>query len=89
MMPPVIMRIRLKEKGKRRFRLWLPLILLWPLALLVFILLIPFLVILSLLDSRSRKLTAAIPALYRTICSLRGLRVDIVEEDERIFIEFA
>jgi len=89
MIPPMLMKLRLKEEGKRGIRLWLPLILLWPVALLVFLLVLPFLVLVSVFHSKSRRMIIALPSLYRMICSLRGLRVEVEDTEEEVFVEFA
>jgi len=88
MIPPMLMRVRVKERGKKGFRLWLPLFLIWPLGLLVFLLSLPFLVVLSVFHSKSRRMVIALPALFRTICGLRGLRVEVEDDEEEVFVQF-
>ncbi len=37
-MPPAIFDLRVADSGKRPFRIWLPVFLLWPLAIVLFVL---------------------------------------------------
>jgi hypothetical protein len=44
-MVPSIMNLHIEDGNKFRLRLWLPLFLVWPIVLVVFLILLPFLVV--------------------------------------------
>jgi hypothetical protein len=79
-MPPAIMRLRIYDRGKSRFRLWLPLFLLWPIALVLLLLLLPFVVLAQIilrLTGTGINLFRIFFGLYGVICALRGLLVNV------------
>ena len=89
--PPMLMHVKIKNQ-KTDFGFWLPLFLLLPLALVIFIILSPLvligiLVLCAIGQGRwvvwgFRCLKAAVLSL----CSLRGLKVDIQNGNETVFI---
>ncbi|HUT67227.1 MAG TPA: hypothetical protein VMW86_01580 [Dehalococcoidales bacterium] len=86
--PPMLMHLKIQGEDTN-FGLWLPLFLLIPLALVVLIILSPFILIgvLVLWPSGWGKL--ALLALWAAIvsfCSLRGLKVDVQGRRESVFI---
>ena len=90
MWPPLIMRIRIKNR-KHRFGLWLPLFLIWPLLLVLGIILLPFLLIAAVLLWHLwwvRPLLFGIPVLFQLLCALRGLKVEIEQNSERVLVHF-
>jgi hypothetical protein len=90
MYPPSIARIRIVNHGRRRISLWLPLILLWPLALAVGVALAPVIIIVAFVTWRryGRMLLFGGPQLFRLLCALRGLRVKVEDGRERVNIYF-
>ena len=73
MIPVLLVHLRLG-----RLRLWLPVFLVWPLLLALFILVFPFAFIYSLLKLRLRAFQAwflGVPQVYSLLCALRGVRV--------------
>jgi hypothetical protein len=79
-MPPSIIRLRIFDKGKSRIRLWLPLFLLWPVALAVVLLLLPLICLAQLilwLTNTGINLFRIFFGLYRLVCSLKGLHVNV------------
>jgi hypothetical protein len=89
--PPLIMRIRIQNPD-HKFGLWLPLFLLLPLVLVVFIILSPLILIgfLVLCCMGWGKVALRLPgAIWRVFCATRGLRVDMNNSTDRvkIFIE--
>ena len=88
-MPPIWMRIKIRGEDGKGFGLWLPLILFWPVVLLFGIIGMVFLVVASLLSRKARVITRSIPAMLITICRLRGLKVDIQDGNEVVYLEFA
>ena len=85
---PMVMHLRIqgKEKG---FGLWLPLFLLLPLALVVFIILSPLILIalLALWPSGwGKRALLILGAACEALCSMRGLRVDVRSGYQCIYI---
>jgi hypothetical protein len=82
--------IRIKIKGERGgFRLWLPLFLLLPLALVVLIILSPLILIAVLIlwpSGWGKWSLSVLRAAYNVFCSLRGLKVDIQGRRETVYI---
>ena len=99
--PPMVMRVQIRG-AERRFRLWLPLFLLLPLALILLIVLSPVILvamIMARLTGRGRRLWLAaraslgmlcsvrgIRAAFDVICSMPGLRVDVRNNKERVYV---
>jgi hypothetical protein len=82
--------IRIKIQGERGgFRLWLPLFLLLPLALVVLIILSPLILIAVLLlwpSGWGKWALSVLRAAYNVFCSMRGLKVDIQSRHETVYI---
>ncbi len=88
MCPPWLLRVRI-QSPQRRFRLWLPLFLIWPLVALLALALSPLIAVLAMVmcrRGRGKALLLTIPALFRVFCNLRGLRVEIQNTTERVSI---
>ena len=99
--PPMLIRVQIHGE-ERRFFLWLPLFLLLPLALVLLIILSPLIliaVIILRLQRRERQLSPSVGASLYVLCSVRGikaaldvlcsmpgLRVDICNRNERIYV---
>ncbi len=87
-MPPVLMHVKIKSINSS-FGLWLPLFLLIPLALVVLIILSPLILIaiIVLWPSRWGRLALhALPVSWGVFCAMRGLKVDIHNPRESVFI---
>lgn len=85
MRPPVLLRVRI-EGDKRRLRLWIPLIVLWPLVVVVVLLGTPVVAVRSGHYARVRSVLLAGPLLLYALASLRGLRCNVVSGADRVFI---
>ena len=88
--PPSLLRIRI-HNAERRFGLWLPLILLWPPIVLITLALFPIGLVLAAVLWRSgwgRPLLLSGPSFFRLFCALRGLRIDVQDQTERVHISF-
>ena len=80
MIPPVIIYIRVKDKDRTLFALPIPFILLWPLAVILPLVLLPILAIIqaALYFTRWRyPLCQAVLIYLRILSSLRGLQVHV------------
>ena len=87
-LPPALMKLHILNRS-RRIRLWLPLFLVWLLLALIALLLIPFIlagVVIALCSERGREWLRGGSALYCCVCSLRGLKLDIEQKNEKIEI---
>ena len=90
MFPPSILRVRVLDDDSR-VNLWIPLVLIWPLVVAVYLLLLPFVLVAALLtwpSGRGRLILMGGPALFRLYCALRGLRVDVREPNQSVLIYF-
>ncbi len=87
MLPPVFLRLRVQD-DKRRIRLWIPLIVLWPLIAVVVLLGTPvaLVAVRSGHRLRGRSVLLAGPLLLYVLASLRGLRCDVISGEDRVFI---
>ena len=86
--PPMLMHLRIRgeEKG---FGLWLPLFLLLPLALVVFIILSPLILIAVLVlwpSGWGKRALLILRAAFEVFCSMRGLRVDVRSGHQCVYI---
>jgi len=92
--PPYLMKIRIR--GHRySFGLWIPLFILGPIALMfvlaLFLIALPFLLLSFLFTWRwhhLRYITFGVPAFFRIICTLPGLKVDIEDGAQHILVAF-
>ena len=84
MLPPMLLTVRV-QNDERRIRLWLPLILLWPVVAATVVLAIPVLVLAATL-SRRRYILLAGPLLLYMLASLRGLRLNVTSCESRVFV---
>ena len=83
MIPPVLVYLRVVRPGARRWRLVVPVVLLWPVLLPLGVLAeaAAFAVAAVMLPfgyARARKVALALPYLNRAICALRGLTLEVV-----------
>ena len=86
--PPILMHLRFQGE-ERGFGLWLPLFLLLPLALVVFIILSPLILIAILVlwpSGWGKRALFVLKAAYETFWSIRGLRVDIQSSNQCVYI---
>lgn len=90
MYPPALMRLRVIQKG-RGVSLWLPLFLVWPLAIAVKLALLPFLLLAIAVmwpSGWGRRLLIGSIALVSVACALRGLEIEVERPNEQVTIIF-
>ena len=90
MRPPLFLRLRFHGKH-RRFGLWLPLFLVWPLFLVGALILLPLVLLAAIiLFPFGWSLTVLMfgPLFLQLLCALRGLQVDIRDGKEQVYISF-
>jgi len=76
--PPLLMRLGIY--GRRRFSLWLPLFLLWPVAAALAIALAPLVLLLALILwplGLGKLVLLSGPMLLGILCALRGLELNL------------
>jgi hypothetical protein len=84
------MRLRICNRGKN-IGLSIPLFLLLPPIVLLVLMLVPLVLVAALLlwyTGYGRPVLLLGPALYRCICALRGLEIDVNKGSERVFMSF-
>jgi len=89
--PASILRVRIVENGRKKLALWVPLLLLWPLALALAPLLVLAALVYMLRQRRSGWASDAIrclPLLCRVAFSLRGLKVEVRQDNKQIWVSF-
>jgi hypothetical protein len=92
--PPYLLKLRIQNQH-HAFGLWLPLCLIMPVILVfllaVFLILLPFALLVMLFTWRLgwwRPIALGMPALFRLLCSLPGLRVDVEGKAGHVYIAF-
>jgi len=87
-MLPLFIRFKFCHRGWNLPALWFPIVLLWPIVLIL-VLPVIFLgfIAVVLLDSRSvRRFSLLCGGLYAAFCELRGTRVDVESPEGQLFI---
>jgi len=88
--PPLLMRVKI-QNTEHKFGLWLPLFLLIPIAVVVFIILSP-LILLAVIFFWHKgwgKTALMTPwAAWRVFCATRGLKVDVQNPRDCVLISF-
>jgi hypothetical protein len=90
MLPPAIVDIKRIKNNARELRLFLPLFLLWPMALAVALAMFPFLLILSILYPFAlpvRKFFGAVRSAMISCCALRGLEFETESAGKKVKIK--
>ena len=88
MLPPALLRLRIRSDD-RHIRLWVPLVVLWPVIVLAMILGAPAVVLAAAFywhRGWGRSLLAAGPLFLYALISLRGLRIDLDSGGSRVSI---
>ncbi|MFP4164900.1 MAG: hypothetical protein ACLFQB_12645 [Chitinispirillaceae bacterium] len=83
-MIPAFMILRVKDEEGKGVRLWLPLILLWPFVLLLFLLLVPFALLVEMFTApRGVHPFHMLIALGRVLASLGGIDIDVTSAEKK------
>ena len=91
MLPPMIMRLRIGQEGHRGFSLWLPLFLILPIVLLFALAAYVLALAGAILLLRWRWVPFIFISplyIYRCICALKGLQVNVEKPSEHVLIRF-
>jgi len=90
-MMPMIMRLRVHEEGKRPFRFFFPVILIWIIVAALLIVLLPLVLIAALVTWRSgpgKLLLIAYPIFFTALFQLSGLHIEIGNLKREFLIHF-
>lgn len=90
MWPPSLIRILVHNEEQHGVNLWLPVIILWPLALVLGIALAPVALIVACCTWRrglGKSILFGGPRLFALVCALRGLQVHVQEKNQRVLVE--
>ena len=88
--PPLLLRLRIANQ-RRRLGLWLPLFLVWVILAVIAIPLVPLVLIAALIlwpFGWGKLLLLFGPAIFRCLCALHGLEVDVKEGEQIILVSF-
>ncbi len=91
MMPPSLLRIYIEDHGRSRIRLWLPVIVLWPIGGFLGLLILPVFLLASGIMRfvyHQNWLLYTIPAVARLILELRGLRICVSNQAAGTKVQF-
>ena len=88
MIPPALLRLRLTKRDGGWPTLWLPVFLLWPLLLVLFVLASTAVIVLLAITGQGSATAAlrACGAVYRMLCATRGTHVDVVGPNAHVLI---
>ena len=88
-MIPMMMKMLIHEQGKKSFKLFIPLILVWIVLFALLIILLPFLLLAAIIawpSGYGRIILAVIPMLFSVICSMSGLKIQIQSKDKHVYL---
>ena len=90
MWPPSILKVKIKAES-RDFSLWLPLFAFWPFLLLAAIVLAPVVLVLAIVfwgTGWGRPMLRSAPMFFAVFCALRGLEIDVQNQDKHVHLSF-
>ncbi|MDD8025138.1 MAG: hypothetical protein PHI34_01400 [Acidobacteriota bacterium] len=90
-MLPMIVRFKVKQPGRRGFRLWFPVILIWLILAALMLVLLPFLLLAALItmwNGPGFRLLLIYPLLAAVLWNLGGLTIDVDQKESALLIDF-
>lgn len=90
-MLPMIVRLKVREPGRRGFGLWFPVVLIWIVLAALMLVLLPFLLLTAVLTAWSGpgpRLLFVYPLVASVLWNLGGLTIDVESQAKRILIDF-
>jgi hypothetical protein len=90
-MIPMIINMRIYQEGKRKFRFFFPVILIWIIVAALLIVLLPLVLIAALITWRSgpgKLLLIAYPIFFTVLFQLSGLHIEIGNLKRELLIHF-
>ena len=86
--PPILMHVKIRNE-RRGLNLWIPIFLLLPLALAIFIIVAPLILIVIPIfwpSGRRRRALQIFGVVFEIICSMRGINVDMQSNHDYFYI---
>jgi len=86
-MIPMIMKIHIHERGKKRIRLWIPMFLIWLLLFVLMIILSPIFLLVGIvawIRGYGKIVLFALPMFFAVLWAMSGLRIHIEDKNKRI-----
>ena len=90
-MIPLILKIKIPNKNGNEFKLYLPLFIGWLILLPILLLLLPLILVISVLAWNTvygRLILYFYPILLSLLWNLQGLKIDIKDKNNQIFLSF-
>lgn len=87
----MIVRLKVKEPGRRGFRLWFPVVLIWIILAALMLLLLPFLLLAAVLTAwrgPGPRLFLVYPLVASVLWNLGGLTIDVDGPTNTFLIDF-
>ena len=89
MIPPLVLTIRVARGRKRVINLWLPLLVVWPLAVLGILVGAPLAIAAAAIQpGRARTWLQLGPRAFGVLCSTRGLSVAVKDQTDEVDLRF-
>jgi hypothetical protein len=88
--PPLWLRLRVLDAGRKKISLWLPLFILGPLFMFVCFLFFPLVLVVALYlwqDGKGKPLLMAVPMLIYLFYHAKGLKLNVISGEENIYVE--
>lgn len=90
MMPPMMMKLAIYEKGQKRFNFWIPLIVFYLLLSPIFLFVLPFLLVANLVmwvGGAGKTPVSLLGWLYELWCATKGTIIEVDSRNkDRVFI---
>jgi hypothetical protein len=87
-LPPYLVYLKIKDEDSHGFGMWLPVFLLWPLVLILFLIVLPFLLladfVLYLTNQAWQQVTTIVIAALMLLPETRGMAVDIHHDNRAV-----
>jgi hypothetical protein len=90
-MLPMIVRLKIKQPGRRGLRLWFPVILIWIILAALMLVLLPVMLLAALFTRQSGpgwRLILVYPLLATVLWNLGGLTIDVDDRTNAFLIDF-
>jgi len=90
-MLPMIVRLKVKEPGRRGFGIWFPVIVVWIILAALMLVLLPFLLLAALVTlgrGPGARLLLVYPLLGSVLWNLDGLTIDVNQKQRLLLIDF-
>jgi hypothetical protein len=92
-MLPLLMHLRIRRPGRRGFRLYFPVILVWIIVIALLLVLLPFILLAALITRRFNgpgfALLLVYPMLFAVLWHLGGLHIETKSDENEVLIDFA